>query len=954
MSVEVELTTQIIAINDTRTEITVQAPGPAGAQGPTGPAGATGPAGSAGSAATIAVGTVTQGTAVSVTNSGSSSAAVFDFVLVKGDKGDKGDTGDTGATGATGAAGSAATITVGTVTTGTAGSNATVTNVGTSGAAIFDFSIPRGDTGETGATGATGATGPAGTGVPTGGTAGQVLAKIDSTNYNTQWVDQTGGGGTATVVVGTSPINASTTSGTATVSIDAASTTQSGAVQLEDSTSSTSTTKAATPNSVKSAYDLAAGKVASVAGTGAISSTGGTAPVISVAAATTSVVGAVQLEDSTSSTSTTTAAVPNSVKSAYDLANTANTTAGTAIPKNTVTAAGDLIYASGSATVTRLGIGTAAQILSVSALGAPEWTTPAAIGTANTTGTYGVTTLTDSTSSTSTTTAATPASVKSAYDLAAGKVASVAGTGAISSTGGTAPVISVADATTLVKGAVQLEDSTSSTSTTTAAVPNSVKSAYDLANTANTTAGTAIPKATATAAGDILYASGSATITRLGIGTAAQVLSVSAGGVPEWTTPVAAVGTATTAGVYGVTTLEDSTSSTSTTTAAVPNSVKTTYDLAGSKAQVTVGTAQPSTPNTGDVWVDTAGTATAINAVPLAAFTSTGSILYGGGVGTASTLSIGTAGQVLSVSAGLPSWTTLTAAAADFQEFTSSGSWIKPAGKSAVYVLAIGAGGGGASGQITTSNTIGGAGGGGGAHVWRWINASALPGTVTVTIGSGGVGGSAVTSDSANLSGLAGANGGQTSFGTAAVALGGYGAGWTSTNAQTGIGVAEWGQRSLDDTADSGIRTSDEPGTAKIFSATTAANYSNHLSVGRGSIAGYAAIRAMTRTGGGGGGGLSDTGASYVGGAGARGFGIDSTVASGGTAGGGAASSATDGLGAGGGGGGGAVNADAGNGGNGYLGGGGGGGGGPTRTAGTVTSGAGGNGGGGYVLVISI
>jgi hypothetical protein len=340
------------------------------------------------------------------------------------------------------------------------------------------------------------------------------------------------------------------------------------------------------------------------------------------------------------------------------LANTANTTAGTAIPKNTVTAAGDLIYASGSATVTRLGIGTAAQLLSVGTAGIPEWTTPTAIGTANTTGTYGVTTLTDSTSSTSTTTAATPASVKSAYDLAAGKVASVAGTGAISSTGGTAPVISVADATTLVKGAVQLEDSTSSTSTTTAAVPNSVKSAYDLANTANTTAGTAIPKATATAAGDILYASGSATITRLGIGTAAQVLSVSAGGVPEWTTPVAAVGTATTAGVYGVTTLTDSTSSTSTTTAAVPNSVKTTYDLAGSKAKVTVGTAQPSTPNTGDVWVDTAGTATAINAVPLAAFTSTGSILYGGGVGTASTLAIGTADQQLVVSGGVPAWAT--------------------------------------------------------------------------------------------------------------------------------------------------------------------------------------------------------------------------------------------------------------------------------------------------------
>ena len=40
-----------------------------------------------------------------------------------------------------------------------------------------------------------GADGPAGQGVPTGGTTGQVLAKIDGTNYNTEWVDQSGGAG---------------------------------------------------------------------------------------------------------------------------------------------------------------------------------------------------------------------------------------------------------------------------------------------------------------------------------------------------------------------------------------------------------------------------------------------------------------------------------------------------------------------------------------------------------------------------------------------------------------------------------------------------------------------------------------------------------------------------------------------------------------------------------------
>jgi len=55
-----------------------------------------------------------------------------------------------------GARGAAATITVGTTTTGAAGTNASVTNSGTSSAAVFDFTIPRGDTGATGATGAAG------------------------------------------------------------------------------------------------------------------------------------------------------------------------------------------------------------------------------------------------------------------------------------------------------------------------------------------------------------------------------------------------------------------------------------------------------------------------------------------------------------------------------------------------------------------------------------------------------------------------------------------------------------------------------------------------------------------------------------------------------------------------------------------------------------------------------
>jgi hypothetical protein len=99
--------------------------------------------------------------------------------------------------------------------------------------------------------------------------------------------------------------------------------------------------------------------------------------------------------------------------------------------------------------------------------------------------------------------------------------------------GGTSGAITVGiqASSTTQSGAVQLTDSTSSTSTTTAATPNSVKSSYDLANAA-------IPKSTGTTAGDLLYYTGSSTPTRLGIGTAGQVLTVNGGATaPSWAAP---------------------------------------------------------------------------------------------------------------------------------------------------------------------------------------------------------------------------------------------------------------------------------------------------------------------------------------------------------------------------------------------------------------------------------
>ena len=61
-----------------------------------------------------------------------------------------------------------------------------------------------------------------------------------------------------TTIAASSPLTGGGSGGTVTVSIQDATTAQKGAVQLVDSVTSTSTSSAATPNSVKQAYDLAA------------------------------------------------------------------------------------------------------------------------------------------------------------------------------------------------------------------------------------------------------------------------------------------------------------------------------------------------------------------------------------------------------------------------------------------------------------------------------------------------------------------------------------------------------------------------------------------------------------------------------------------------------------------------------------------------------------------------
>ena len=103
--------------------------------------------------------------ATEVTNRNNAiNAAVSGITIGAGATGPQGPAGPTGATGATGpqglkgdtgATGASATVSIGSVTTGAAGTSVSVTNSGTSTAAVLNFTIPRGDTGAAGTGGST-------------------------------------------------------------------------------------------------------------------------------------------------------------------------------------------------------------------------------------------------------------------------------------------------------------------------------------------------------------------------------------------------------------------------------------------------------------------------------------------------------------------------------------------------------------------------------------------------------------------------------------------------------------------------------------------------------------------------------------------------------------------------------------------------------------------------------
>ena len=372
-----------------------------------------------------------------------------------------------------------------------------------------------------------------------------------------------------------------------------------GHVKLSDSTSSTSgvsSSVAATPKAVKTTYDLA-NSANTKAGTNATDITqlkedvkgiSTKAPISHASSATTYGVGTdinyghLKLSDATndadSNTSAGTAATPLAVKTAYDLANSANTQAGTNA-SNIIQLKEDI-----------KGIATKAPISHASS------TTTYGAGTSTN---YGHVKLSDSTSSTLATssgTAATPKAVKTAYDLAntAKGIADGAASKASSNetkigeintsinnlSSGKAPTNHASSETTYGTGSadnyghVKLSASVTDTSGITsgiAATPSAVKSAYDLANTANTTANAASAKAVSNE-GKITELNGAVN----NLESSKAVVSHASEGTTF------GVGNETNYGHLKLSSAIDSELDNDNATAATPLAVKTAYDLANS------------------------------------------------------------------------------------------------------------------------------------------------------------------------------------------------------------------------------------------------------------------------------------------------------------------------------------------------------------------------------------
>ena len=310
---------------------------------------------------------------------------------------------------------------------------------------------------------------------------------------------------------------------------------------------------------------------------------------------------------------------------------------------------GDILYSSGSNTLSKLAIGTSAQVLKVTA-GVPAWETDTTTGTVTSVGlsapaflTVGGSPVTSSgtlalTFSGTAIPAANGGTAQTTYSTGDLLYASGANTLAKLSIGTSAQVLKVT-------AGVPAWETDTTTGTVTSVAQSFTGGLISVSGSPITSSGT-LALTVAGTSGGIPYFSAastwasSAALTQYGViygggagaspvataaGTTGQVLTATTSGAPSWASP-ATSGTVTSVAVSGGTT--------GLTTSGGPITSSGTITLAGTLTAVNGGTAQTT-------YV-------------------TGDILYSSGSNTLAKLAIGTSGQVLKVTAGVPAWETDT------------------------------------------------------------------------------------------------------------------------------------------------------------------------------------------------------------------------------------------------------------------------------------------------------
>ena len=337
------------------------------------------------------------------------------------------------------------------------------------------------------------------------------------------------------------------------------------------------------------------------------------------------------------------------------------------IPNSLLTTIGDIIFASAASTPARLGIGTTGQILGISA-GVPVWETPAssglvtAVSIATNNGFAGTSSGGSTPILTLSTTLTTPV-------IAGNGTALIAAT-----TTGTGSTVVLNAGPTFTGTIAAASETLSGTLVATGAISGSNLTAAGHASLD-------IPESVVTAAGDILFASAASIVTRLAIGSAANILTV-VGGLPAWAAP-AAGGTVTSVSVVSANGLAGTVATATTTPAITLSTTLTTPVIAGNGtaliAATTTGTGSTVVLNAGPTFTGTiaaasetlSGTLVATGAISgsnltsaghasvdiaNALLTTTGDTIFASAASTPARLGIGSTGNILTVVAGIPAW----------------------------------------------------------------------------------------------------------------------------------------------------------------------------------------------------------------------------------------------------------------------------------------------------------